>query len=103
MKTPEIKLEQAIEQSQQLSTAPVVNVKQQSQAISEKPLKPSDQLGLLLALADEYLNAAHAHTTELSLLKKEAHLKQYFKLVATGLTCLEAVLKVRRRPFTLCS
>ncbi|OKL56816.1 hypothetical protein UA08_07959 [Talaromyces atroroseus] len=54
-----------------------------------------DYQTLLLALADEYLNAAHSKGTILALSKNEVDLKEYYKLVATGLGCLEAALSVR--------
>lgn len=56
---------------------------------------PVDYQVLLLSLADEYLNAAHLHGTQTALLSNEADTETYYKLVATGLGCLEAVLKVR--------
>jgi hypothetical protein len=60
-----------------------------------KPAKPPvDYQVLLLSLADEYLNAAHSHGTTTSLGTSEADVEEYYKLVATGLGCLEAVLKV---------
>jgi hypothetical protein len=61
-------------------------------AKSMKP--PVDYQVLLLSLADEYLNAAHARGTSTSLAAREADVEEYYKLVATGLGCLEAVLKV---------
>ncbi|KAJ5205516.1 Tetratricopeptide-like helical [Penicillium cf. griseofulvum] len=60
-------------------------------AKSMKP--PVDYQVLLLSLADEYLNAAHARGTSTSLAAREADVEEYYKLVATGLGCLEAVLK----------
>lgn len=60
-----------------------------------KPSKPPvDYQVLLLALADEYLNAAHARGTSISMATSETDVDGYYKLVATGLGCLEAVLKV---------
>lgn len=59
---------------------------------STKP--PVDYQVLLLSLADEYLNAAHARGTTTSLTARETDVEEYYKLVATGLGCLEAVLKV---------
>lgn len=70
--------------------------RQTKQPSSSKPSKPSiDHQILLLSLADEYLNAAHNHGTMVALQKKEMGMEEYYKLVATGLGCLEAVLKVR--------
>lgn len=71
---------------------------QQDQQTSEKPTKPTkpsvDYQVLLLSLADEYLNAAHRHGTQMALAVREADVEEYYKLIATGLGCLEAVLKV---------
>jgi hypothetical protein len=44
-------------------------------------------------MADEYLNTAHSHGTNVALLR-DMELEEYYRLVATGLGCLEAVLKV---------
>jgi hypothetical protein len=75
--------------------------RQPSQQTAEKPTKPTkppvDYQVLLLSLADEYLNAAHNFGTKAALATREADVEEYYKLVATGLGCLEAVLKVRRR------
>jgi hypothetical protein len=43
-------------------------------------------------MADEYLNTAHSHGTNVALLR-DMELEEYYRLVATGLGCLEAVLK----------
>lgn len=71
---------------------------QSNQQAVEKPGKPTkppvDYQVLLLSLADEYLNAAHRHGTKMALATSEADVEEYYKLVATGLGCLEAVLKV---------
>lgn len=69
-------------------------VKQQSPPEkSNKP--PVDYQLLLLSLADEYLKTAHSQGTMVALMRKEMAMEEYYKLVATGLGCLEAVLKVR--------
>ncbi|KAJ5674793.1 uncharacterized protein N7477_004727 [Penicillium maclennaniae] len=54
---------------------------------------PVDYQVLLLSLADEYLNAAHSHGTTMALAIRYDDIDEYYKLVATGLGCLEAVLK----------
>ncbi|KAK2764903.1 hypothetical protein FQN54_008600 [Arachnomyces sp. PD_36] len=48
---------------------------------------------ILLSLAEEYFDAAHSQGTGTALGWKEADMEEYYKLVATGLGCLEAVLK----------
>lgn len=69
--------------------------RQGSQQATRKQGKPSvDYQVLLLSLADEYLNAAHSHGTTVASLRKDNDVEEYYKLLATGLGCLEAVLKV---------
>ncbi|KAI1914052.1 hypothetical protein LOZ61_002471 [Ophidiomyces ophidiicola] len=55
--------------------------------------QPIDYQILLLSLADEYLDAAHSQGTILAASHQEADVEQYYKLVATGLCCIEAVMK----------
>ncbi|KAH2175677.1 hypothetical protein LV164_007260 [Aspergillus fumigatus] len=60
----------------------------------QKPTKPPiDYQVLLLSLADEYLKAAYGQGTMVALSRREMEIEEYYKLVATGLGCLEAVLK----------
>lgn len=72
--------------------------KQPSQQTTDKIAKPTkppvDYQVLLLSLADEYLNAAHRLGTKTALVTSQADVEEYYKLVSTGLGCLEAVLKV---------
>jgi hypothetical protein len=93
-------------QAQALSKQPPANhveKKKFSQPSAEKDGKqmaskstkpPVDYQVLLLSLADEYLNAAHARGTVTSMATQQTDVEEYYKLVATGLGCLEAVLKV---------
>ncbi|KAL2855483.1 cohesin loading factor-domain-containing protein [Aspergillus pseudoustus] len=68
--------------------------KQPTQQPGQKPVKPGiDYQVLLLAMADEYLNAAHVKGTTVALIRRDMELEEYYRLVATGLGCLEAVLK----------
>ncbi|PYI10828.1 hypothetical protein BO78DRAFT_403876 [Aspergillus sclerotiicarbonarius CBS 121057] len=72
--------------------------KQTQRHTGQKPTQkstgsPIDYQVLLLAMADEYLNTAHSHGTLVALLRREMEMDEYYKLVATGLGCLEAVLK----------
>jgi hypothetical protein len=55
---------------------------------------------LLLALADEYLDAAHSQGTKLAVSGQEIEVEEYFKLVATALGCLEAVLMTKVGSYT---
>ncbi|KAL9610314.1 MAG: hypothetical protein Q9167_004976 [Letrouitia subvulpina] len=56
-------------------------------------IPPIDYQVLLISLADEYFTAAHARGSVAALAQQEAETHTYYKLVATGLGCLEAVLK----------
>ena len=56
---------------------------------------PVDYQVLLLALADEYLDAAHSQGTVLATPGQDSQLEEYFKLIATALGCLEAVLRLK--------
>ncbi|GFF73422.1 hypothetical protein IFM61392_05848 [Aspergillus lentulus] len=68
--------------------------RQNAQQPVQKPTKPPiDYQVLLLSLADEYLKAAYGHGTMVALSRREMEIEEYYKLVATGLGCLEAVLK----------
>jgi hypothetical protein len=70
--------------------------RQSAQQPVQKPTKPPiDYQVLLLSLADEYLKAAYGHGTMVASSRREMEIEEYYKLVATGLGCLEAVLKVR--------
>ncbi|PGH04713.1 hypothetical protein GX51_03380 [Blastomyces parvus] len=53
---------------------------------------------LLLSLADEYIDAAHSQGTALAVAREEAETDEYYKLIATGLACLEVVLKTWKLP-----
>ncbi|KAL2828267.1 cohesin loading factor-domain-containing protein [Aspergillus cavernicola] len=68
--------------------------KHPTQQPAQKPGKPGiDYQVLLLAMADEYLDAAHSHGTTVALTRRDMEVVEYYRLVATGLGCLEAVLK----------
>ena len=63
-----------------------------------KPLEPPlDYQVLLLSLAEEYFNAAHGQGSLVALAQRGMEMENYYKLVATGLGCLETVLKVGLR------
>lgn len=53
-----------------------------------------DQQILLLALAEEYLDAAHRMGSMAASQRRDADLQRYYKLIATGLGCLECLLQV---------
>ena len=57
---------------------------------------PLDYQLLLLSLAEDYFAAAHGQGSMIALARREVEMEKYYKLIATGLGCLEAVLKVRR-------
>lgn len=56
---------------------------------------PLDYQLLLLSLAEGYFAAAHGQGSMVALAQREVEMEKYYKLIATGLGCLEAVLKVR--------
>lgn len=85
------------QQAQQATKKQGQGQRQGSLQSARKQGKPSvDYQVLLLSLADEYLNAAHSHGTTVASSRQEMDVEEYYKLLATGLGCLEAVLKVSR-------
>lgn len=54
---------------------------------------PVDCSVVLLSAADEYVAAARSMSGLILRGKKEADLQQYYKLMATGMACMDAVLK----------
>ena len=64
------------------------NVRQQTDTVP-----PLDYPLLLLSLAEEYFAAAYSHGSLSDVLRSGAESQIYYKLIATGLGCLEAVLK----------
>lgn len=82
-----------IQQKQQTQKGQVQQ--QDDQQALRKPGKPPiDYQVLLLSLADDYINAAHGYGTMAAISRGEMDVEEYYKLLATGLGCLEAVLKV---------
>ncbi len=61
------------------------------QAIPNPP--PLDYQLLLLSMAEEYFADAYARGSIADILRREIETKEYYKLIATGLGCLEALLK----------
>ena len=55
---------------------------------------PLDYQLLLLSLAEDYFTAAHDESSMVALGRRQSDIQAYYKLVANGLGCLEAVLKV---------
>ena len=53
---------------------------------------PLDYQLLLLSLAEEYFAAAYSYSSTARSVNQEADFQEYYKLIATGLGCLEAVL-----------
>jgi hypothetical protein len=54
---------------------------------------PTDLSVLLLHAADEYINAARSIGPTVAMIRSASDLQSYYKLMATGLGCMEAVLK----------
>lgn len=63
-----------------------------TQSIPAAPLL--DYRFLLLSLAEDYLAAAHSQGSLAASARRVTEMQNYYKLIATGLGCLEAVLKV---------
>ncbi|KAL8855187.1 MAG: hypothetical protein Q9221_000093 [Calogaya cf. arnoldii] len=92
-------------QTQRTTSTPIIasqhrqNTQISSSAKSNAPtrlppqLPPVDYQLLLLSLAEDYLAAAHGQGSLKALVDREINMRQYYKLVATGLSCLEVVLK----------
>lgn len=66
-----------------------------------KAAPPLDYQLLLLSLAEDYFAAARSIGSTVVLLRQEIEIRRYYKLIATGLGCLEAVLKVSTRDSTV--
>lgn len=75
------------------STPKNSSIKSSAPTRSPSQLPPVDYQLLLLSLAEDYLAAAHGQGSLKALVDREINMRQYYKLVATGLTCLEVVLK----------
>jgi hypothetical protein len=71
-------------------------------ARTNNQLPSLDYQNLLLCLAEEYFAAAHGIETLDAIFRREMEMQAYYKLIATGLGCLEAVLKVRKPLGLLC-
>ncbi|QGA21991.1 hypothetical protein EYB26_009705 [Talaromyces marneffei] len=107
VRTPQVVIP-SLADIQRVSTKTPVKISAKTPAIAphkvQKPQKsaPADcdveYQTLLLALADEYLNAAHSKGTVIALSNNELDLKEYYKLVATGLGCLQAAQTNFRMP-----
>jgi hypothetical protein len=61
-----------------------------------RPPEPVVEYDLvLLSLAEEYINAAHSIGPTVALYRRSEDMEKYYQLVAMGMSCMEAVLKVR--------
>lgn len=69
------------------------SVHAQSRPHASPKALPEDLSVMLLYAADEYINAAHGLGSVASMVHREADLQRYYKMMATGLGCMEAVLK----------
>jgi hypothetical protein len=70
--------------------------------VEQTPLEqhpPIDYQLLLLSLAEDYFEAAHGGGALVALVMRNELLNRYHRLIATGLGCLEAVLKVHPMPW----
>ena len=76
-------------------TSPAINGYSSSQN-TPPPLyqpPPLDYQLLLLSLAEEYFAAAYGYGSLADIVHRESNMQSYYKTMATGLGCLEAVLK----------
>ncbi|KAF2097469.1 hypothetical protein NA57DRAFT_77726 [Rhizodiscina lignyota] len=62
-----------------------------------KPASPPvDLQQLLLSLADEYISTARGMGPMVALMKQDTRLQEYYKLIAMGMRCMDAVLRKYR-------
>lgn len=74
--------------------APLPNTSVQTlSALHQPPEPPVDYPMLLVSLAEEFFDAAHNIGPSVALSMEERSIEEYQKLIATGLGCLETVLK----------
>ncbi|KAI9847841.1 MAG: hypothetical protein M1837_001734 [Sclerophora amabilis] len=66
----------------------------QEQEHEQGHLPPLDYQILLLSLAEDYFDAARGQGSMVALHRRNFEAQRYYKLIATGLGCLESILKV---------
>lgn len=71
-----------------------LGIRGEDSARSNKSSPPLDYQLLLLSLAEEYFAAAHDSELLDAVYRGEMEMHAYYQLIATGLGCLEALLKV---------
>ena len=72
------------------SNGHLVNASTPKSLLSVPPL---DYQILLLSMAEEYFAAAYGCGSMASIVQREKEMQEYYKLIATGLGCLEVVMK----------
>lgn len=65
-----------------------------SEVAPQSTAPPLDYQMLLLSLAEDYFAAAHGAGSVLALMRRQSDILEYQKLIAAGLSCLGATLKV---------
>lgn len=92
--------QQRAPQHAHMSSLPMSDtIKVSPRPIAQPPkpaVPPVDLQVLLLSLADEYIAAARSLGPMVVLAKQEQKLQEYYKLMATGMGCLDAILRVRK-------
>ncbi|KAL9002598.1 MAG: hypothetical protein Q9188_004489 [Gyalolechia gomerana] len=83
---------QPIETTQRVPTAPTAALKSGTPAGVVSQLPRIDYQMLLLSLAEDYLTAAHTEGSYRTMRERDIDMRRYYKLVATGLGCLETLL-----------
>ncbi|KAL9631973.1 MAG: hypothetical protein Q9164_005598 [Protoblastenia rupestris] len=73
-----------------ISYATPIKTKTQQPALQVPPL---DYSLLLLSMAEEYIAAAHSRGSIANIVTRETEMQEYYRLVATGLGCLETILR----------
>lgn len=77
-----------------LSAANGPGIRGEDSARPNKSSPPLDYQLLLLSLAEEYFAAAHGSELLDAMYRGEMEMQAYYRLIATGLGCFEALLKV---------
>lgn len=83
---------QPMEATQRVVSAPIVTPKANIPARVASQSTSIDYQMLLLSLAEDYFTAAHTEGSYRIMKERNIDVRQYFKLVATGLGCLETLL-----------
>ncbi|KAL9030078.1 MAG: hypothetical protein Q9196_001769, partial [Gyalolechia fulgens] len=87
-----------MESTQRAPSAPTVALDSGTPAGVAPQSLPIDYQMLLLSLAEDYLTAAHSEGSYRRMRERDVDMRRYYKLVATGLGCLETLLNRFKLP-----